>query len=370
MIQSSVRSSDPNGPKTMTGSAPAKAENNPEETGLVSGFLTRAVLTGFENLGLNPSLLCARVGVPLSEVMDPSVRLPRSVVWKLFNEAAELSGDPYIGLRLAKTPHARTAGGLLKQLVEVSKTGEDALRRSAAYGQLMADDLRVRVESDDAEFVLELAPAEPDVELMGRAMESWMGAICELLNQAMVGPVLPLRVAFRHSAHGTVRRYEDFFGCPVQFGSTGYRLHLPLRALRQEMVAAQPRTAQMIEEAAASELRSLAPEVTTAVSERIRRAIEGHQEARRAEVARSLGISERTLRRRLQQEGRTFRGLVDQTRRQVALSLLTDPRRSVAEVAQRVGFDGSGSFARAFRRWTGESPSSYRTRLRANDVSS
>jgi len=78
------------------------------------------------------------------------------------------------------------------------------------------------------------------------------------------------------------------------------------------------------------------------------------------EVARALGCSRQTLYRRLKAEGATFAGLVDGVRRRLALRLLRDEGVSVKEAAWRLGFSDPAAFSRAFKRWTGESPSAAR----------
>ncbi|MBW2162053.1 MAG: helix-turn-helix transcriptional regulator [Deltaproteobacteria bacterium] len=75
-----------------------------------------------------------------------------------------------------------------------------------------------------------------------------------------------------------------------------------------------------------------------------------------------MAIGQRTLQRRLREEVSSFRMIVDRERRNMALSMLEEPKRRVIDVAQAVGFDDATSFAKAFRRWTGESPTAYQAR--------
>jgi AraC-like DNA-binding protein len=158
--------------------------------------------------------------------------------------------------------------------------------------------------------------------------------------------------------------YEVFFGCPVEFGTKGYFLELPGEPLRKEMIARQPRVAARLEEVAESYLRAIAPEFETLVRENVRVAIDKRERPTRAYIAKQMGIGERTLGRRLEEEGNSFRTLVDDTRCKLALSMLRADELSVSEIAHVIGFQDSTSFTKAFRRWTGESPSARRERLR------
>ena len=83
-------------------------------------------------------------------------------------------------------------------------------------------------------------------------------------------------------------------------------------------------------------------------------------EPEQAQLARSLGMSERTLQRRLRDEGLAFAALVDKVRTELAELYLSDPKLAVFEVAFLLGYSEPSAFNRAFRRWTGQSPSQFR----------
>ena len=81
-----------------------------------------------------------------------------------------------------------------------------------------------------------------------------------------------------------------------------------------------------------------------------------------AEVARQLGLSTRALQRRLAAESTSYGALVDGTRRELALAYLREARHSMTDIGYLLGFSGAASFTRAFRRWTGKTPSEYQRR--------
>ena len=83
---------------------------------------------------------------------------------------------------------------------------------------------------------------------------------------------------------------------------------------------------------------------------------------RLAELCRSVGVSERTLRRQLSQEGTSFHAIHDRLRIERALALLQEPKLSIAAVGAQVGFRDPREFRRAFKRWTGATPSAARAR--------
>jgi AraC-like DNA-binding protein len=352
----------PDTTKIMAERASSEHSEAPRDrsTTFMSGFVTRGVLISFRILGLDPELVCARSGVSLVDLMDPASRVPRGVIWSLFMEAERLSGDSSIGLRVAQAIPAGAGGGIVSQMATVSETGLAAIRHLARYHKLIADGLEIQLREEDATLVIELTPAERDDALVRQAMEAFVGGIWKAIDEAMIQPLVPVRVSFRHAPPSKLAPYEEFFGCPVEFGAVGYCLRFPLSALEQEMIAAQPRAESRLRELAESELRLIAPEFTVAVSEKVRTAIEDHERPTHASTAKRLGIGQRTLQRRLREEGSSFRMIVDRERRDLALAMLREPARRVVDVALAIGFDDATSFAKAFRRWTGQTPTAYR----------
>ncbi|MEM7138671.1 MAG: AraC family transcriptional regulator [Myxococcota bacterium] len=331
-------------------------------TTFISGFVTRSVLSSLSSLGVSTKALCAAVGVDANALMDATARVPRGVVWSLFSEAEKLSGDPLIGLRVARSMPSRAAGGVLSPLVEVSETGEEAVRCLSRYAKLIADGMDVEVAQDDGSLTVRLIPAEKDATLTSRALEAFMAGICKVLAEAMTDPITPTRACFRHAPAAPLEVFEGAFGCVVEFRAPHYALEFPLDALQQEMVAAQPRAASRLRDLAESELRAIAPEFTVAVGEQVRVSIEDRERPTHASTAKRMGIGERTLQRRLREEGSSFRRIVDRERRIMACTMLKEPKRRVIEVALAVGFDDATSFSKAFRRWTGEAPSAFQAR--------
>src|SRR5690606_4662577 len=124
---------------------------------------------------------------------------------------------------------------------------------------------------------------------------------------------------------------------------------------------ADPRLAQMHEQFSAARLAELSlnsvsiPELRQWLRARISPRL-----PRRAQAASALGISERTLARRLQEQGQTFDGLLDDVRREMALQAVAETNRALADIAQTLGFAESSTFYRAFQRWTGMPPARWR----------
>lgn len=329
----------------------------------ISGFATRGVLIGLSLLGLDTELLCAPLGWSATELMNPAARVPRSVVWFLFSEAERVSGDPSIGLRVAQAMPAGAAGGTLSQLANVSGTGLIAIRNFAKYCKLLANGLEVRLSLDPTRVLMEFIPAEQETKLVRHAMEALLAGVWKVIDESMIKSPVLKSVSFRHLPPPQVDLYQRFFGCSVTFRSSSYCLQFPLEALQKDMVIGeQTRTKLMLQSLVESELRTIAPEFTVMVGEQVRIAIEQQELPTISLIAKRIGVGQRTLQRRLQKEGASFREVSDRERRNLALRILRDPGARIIDAGLAIGFNDATSFAKAFRRWTGECPTDYQAR--------
>jgi AraC-like DNA-binding protein len=159
--------------------------------------------------------------------------------------------------------------------------------------------------------------------------------------------------------------YESFFGCPVRFGRTRNVLVTPTAALAVPLPWASPMAYRLSLRLLDSEADNLnrMPGLGRTVERALSRCLP--RAAPLSEVAASLNLSERTLRRQLADVGLSYRALLDDSRKSRALDLLASGRRSLTEIGDETGFSDARSFIRAFKRWTGHSPALVRDRLRA-----
>jgi AraC-like DNA-binding protein len=331
----------------------------------VGPFVTREVLAGFRRLGLPLAKLCAAAGMTPEELMDPDARIPTAVHWALWREAERLSGDPSLGFHTAEAIPMTALGGPIGQLAAVSETGLDAVRLVARYGRLISDGFHIELHEDETTVTLELrlAGIVAGIEDASarHSYESFFAVLWRMSREMFAEPPTPTRVSFRHSPPPDVAAYERFFGCPVVFSAPAYRIQTPRRLLEQPTIASQPRAATRLQDLLESELRTRGADFTVAVAEQIRAALEQHERPTPASIARRLAIGQRTLQRRLREEGSSFSKIFEREQRDLAVALLRHGSR-VIDVAYAVGFGDATNFSKAFRRWTGASPSAYRAR--------
>ncbi|MCB0963528.1 MAG: AraC family transcriptional regulator ligand-binding domain-containing protein [Acidimicrobiales bacterium] len=251
--------------------------------------------------------------------------------------------------------------GALGLAIKTAPTLGAALARLVRYILVLSDTLDYELVDEPGGRVFALTGRPAHRRGAALANECALAAVTSILRQAAGDPdLVPREVSFRHAAPATDAHHRAWFGCPVTFGADLDGLHLTSEQLARPTLLADAGLsayllAQLDELRSQTAARSLVDEVRGAVADAL-----ADGQPSKSQVARRLGMSERTLHRRLAEEGASFQDLVTATRREAAESLLRSERHSLAEVAFLSGFSDQTAFTRAFKRWTGHTPAAYR----------
>jgi AraC-like DNA-binding protein len=325
--------------------------------------LVRLVLVQLDKLGelgLARNLLLREAKIDESQLRDPDGRIPLDAVSRLWHAAASHVTDPAFGLRIGADTSVRE-WGLVGYAVAYSSTLGSALNRFAHYSRVMSDALVVRIDTEhDAAWVrLDVQPA---MRAFRPAVDARLAALLSACREMLRAPVTPLLVQLSYRQPADVKEYERFFGAPLEFGSLTSSFLLRSEDLARRLAVADKTLVGYLDTLADQKLASIGTE--RSLRERVRRALWSELSERTPTleaVARSLGVSARTLQRQLRQEGVTFAKLLAELRREMAPSLLRDGQNSVSEVAFLLGYEDPSAFRRAFQRWFGRSPRSFRS---------
>jgi AraC-like DNA-binding protein len=169
-----------------------------------------------------------------------------------------------------------------------------------------------------------------------------------------------------HRKPADISRHQQIFGCPVRFDMPVTQTVMSARALTTSLAQADPHLAGYLERQADAMLDAvpIGRDLATGVRSALR--AERRLGAANAErTARRLGLSVRTLSRRLREEGTGYRAIYDELRAERARQQLAQTDRAIAEIADQLGFANPQSFQRAFRRWSGTSAARYRAQFSA-----
>lgn len=322
-----------------------------------SRMIPRALVV-LRRRGADVDALIRAAGLPPDAERREEVAIAPASFEALMAGAAAMLDDPLVALRLPDALEfpAYHVGELAAR---ASPTLREAFERVGRYASLFYAYLSYAYEERDGELVV--IHRQRHRARGGRYGNEY--ALASTLHHArrITGVALaPRRVWFAHR-EGDLPALRAFFGTDdVALGRSDSGLAFPADAADLRSVAHDPRLLATAEQLAEQALRDAPPEadLIAAVTARLR----AGPTSSVGDVARSLRMSPRTLQRRLAGRDTSFTSLVDRVRHDLACELLRDPSLPTAEVAYRLGFSDPASFGRAFRRWTGQSPSAWRAR--------
>ena len=318
------------------------------------------LLEALQRLGADRRRLLAAAGLAPSDLENPDGRVPSSRMLGLFQEAARRLQDPLVGLHAAERVYTR--GPLFYLLLSTPRFGE-ALQLLERFARVSLDTQRIGIAVEGEEVSLTIDPGDPAVRASYHAVDYIVGAILGSVRRAVSG-LRPTGVDLAHRLVGERAEWERAFGCPVRFDARRNVLRFPAAALERAPVAANRAIAEQIKRYNAALLARVASDrVGDRTADVVRMLLLDGLRADRGLVARRLGMSERTLKRRLREERTTFKALRDGVRVETARALLMNRDLKVEAVARSVGFNGTPAFSKAFLRWSGCSPARYRERL-------
>jgi AraC-like DNA-binding protein len=323
----------------------------------VSAAYVRIILGGAKRLGIDlcdvePPELCEKI-------KDPDGRIDREVANRIWVELARRSGDADIGLHLAE----QIEPGAFAVMDYAARSAADlrqAILRFVRYCRLIHDGARVYLteEGPEARLGFTLAggttPLREGAEFM---VASWLSSARQMTQQH----VIPRSVRFQHPRPERCAEHTRFFGCEVLFGEETSEVVLDSALLTLPVKSADATLGILIDRYAEEMLGRLP--AAGDIVERVRKVITEvlrDGEPSIESLAPRLGLSVRSLQRRLREAGTTYKQVLDQVRHDLALRYLGAGEMSIGEVAYLLGFSEASAFHRAFKRWTGSTPGEFR----------
>jgi AraC-like DNA-binding protein len=240
-------------------------------------------------------------------------------------------------------------------------TVRSSLERVERYCRLWTDNLtyEIRDRDDGIDFVVHRSgERRPGMRLSN---EATLASATSLIRQTSSPRFRPQKVLLKHPAPRSISAHERYFGCPVHFASGQDALIISSETLDRPNHLSDDGISRFLLTHLEAEIESLGTEIPVQVL--VEREISRSLSAgipRMADIARRLAMSERTLHRRLAESDLSFKSLVADTRRHVAVNLLRESSYTLTEVAFLSGFSEQSAFNRAFKRWTGHTPNAFR----------
>jgi AraC-like DNA-binding protein len=318
-------------------------------------------VTGQASPGVDTADLVKQLGLDPEGPIDPT-RMVSSAEYYDFL-AALADRDPNgLGLPLRIGASMRSDDyGAFGLAWKSAPTLRGSYARSERYGHVLgaAETYSLESTSDGLFFNLEKAGDGRTGMLLSN--EASLSAVDTISREVSTGVFAPLAVHFKHAPRGDVSVYEAHFGCPVHFESGRDALLVSEESIDAPNKLGDETIVGFFDRHLEQQLASLTQEHHLEL--RVRRAVatvlsEGVPTV--SFIASELAMSARTLQRRLSEQGHSFQSVVDMARKELAQRLLAETDYSLAEVAFLTGFAEQSGFTRAFRRWAGQTPRSYR----------
>lgn len=324
--------------------------------------LPRNILRVVSALGHDPAPLTEAAGIRQDALEDPDGRISLESYARLWSLIVDVPGVRD-GLAVVARQTDVSDLGVVGYVMANSRTLHDAFSAYERHGRLIANFVAFRVRADDRELRVEFACPQP---FAGMALFN-EGSVVQnhALARVLAGREPPLTAVLLSSpAHEGSAAFERTIGAPCVYGAGVTALVYPAEVAGWPVQKADPALFPFLERHAAA-VRALvgdgAPTWTQRTRDEVMTTLHDGVPAQRS-VARRLAVSERTLQRRLREEGTTYAAIVDECRRELALRHVADPSLPLAEVAFLLGYSETSAFHRAFRRWTGATPSEARRR--------
>jgi AraC-like DNA-binding protein len=245
---------------------------------------------------------------------------------------------------------------LFGYLMMSSATLGDGIRRVARYQGVLTGKPWLSLEDQPSGVRLQVGLANVDPDIHAIHAEYVAGLVLQVTSWVSEQPIAPVEARFSHAARCDEREYRRILRGPVIFGAERCELVLAPGVLELPSMHANERFAQLHEKFAA---QLLARQQDTSFAGRVRQQLIERLETGppdRSSVAKRLALSDRSLQRRLREEGTSFRSVLDECRRDLAGEQLQSQNTPIAEVAYLAGFSEVSSFTRAVHRWYGCTP--------------
>jgi len=305
-------------------------------------------------------------GTGISEAMleSPDARISYVQFGMLVRNALALSGNPALGIDVGKRLHL-PALGMVGLAIMSTSTMREALDAGLRHYKRIAPafDLSIEIEATTARFVVrESVPTAP---FQAFATETLLVAYA-LQARALLGKPLPVRrVQLAYPRPSYAERYDEIYDVPYTFDAATTWVELDASFLNERLAYGDPASAKLAEQYFAE--HPLPAHESDGLVLQVRRRIlaAAGKAPEVAHIARELQTSERSLRRALQELGTSYQELLDEVRRERALEWTRSTNMPFDQVASQLGFSDVRSFRRAFKRWTGRTPSELREEARS-----
>lgn len=330
------------------------------------GVLSRLAAERAVQAGIDIDALFSKAGIPITVMNDPSVRVAVRNQIQFLNLVADALKDNLLGFHIAQEFDLRELGSFYYVMASSERLG-DAIARESHYSSIVNEGLRISYQRTSL-FIIDFEYVGVERHHDRHEMEFWITCTLRKSRFFTNRELVPSAVSFVHRHEGDLSEMERYFACNLNFGGSADQLSFELQAADLPLVTADPYLNRFLvedyEKAIArrpSRNNPLRIRVENAITPRL-----PHGTANIGNIARDLGMSPRTLSRRLAEEGLTFSMVLDELRAVLAKRYLQNSELSISQITWLLGYTEASSFVHAFQRWAGMSPTDARRQIKSS----
>ena len=319
------------------------------------------VAKALDSYGCDSEELFAQAGLDHSRLRDPLARFSAAAVLKLWPIAVEATQDPDFGLTVASFWHPTTLHALGYSWL-ASNNLEEAFDCTVRYTRIVntAAQGAISTESSADSYRVLINPRNFNPNPEPASVDAVVTMLLIMCRAAYGSNFKLQRATFQHAAPPSLERFDELFQAPVLFAQAENTLCIDPEIVRESLATANPELVRINDRIVTDYLAHLDhSNLGMRVKSKLIEHLPGGHISE-AEIASSVNLSQRSLQRKLKQQGVSFSQLVESTRRELGLQYVRDPQYSFNEVAFLLGFTEPANFSRAFKRWYDKSPSQFR----------
>ena len=324
--------------------------------GYIIATWIKAIGRALDAAGCNGTAILALAGFDPEDLEGPTARCPLVNNGRLWELAVAATGDPAFGLKVAS--HIKhTTFHALSYALSASSSLKEAFERVRRLGQVGSDAVTYDLVKCGSEYRFVLTAV---ASLPHESMDALVSAHLRMCRSLAGREFSPRLIELRRPRPEKVDDFERLLRAPLRFSAPQNLMVFDAESIERRLDSGNPELARYNDVIALQHLKGIErDDIQGRVREVLLQRLEG-REPSQEEIAERLHMSARTLQRKLADSGTTYKEILDDTRHALALAYLSAPQHSVNEVTYLLGFSSGSCFTRAFRRWTGQSPTHWR----------
>ncbi|MCE2030166.1 AraC family transcriptional regulator [Sessilibacter corallicola] len=321
---------------------------------------TLTALAALEKNGIDTGPVLAELDIDPLLLKEPDSRISLEVSSKLMGKAVELTGDESFGLQVARLARP-TSWHALGYSMLASQSIRECFERLEKYGRIFSTVGYPLIHEDDNNYIaeLQLYPVAESL-VQNSQLEAVLASLVITCRHLYPQEFFLNKVTLPRHKPADTSNYEYMFKCPIEYDKARASLYIPLELVDTELPSANLTLARANDRICEEYIADMEEtDITILIRQHVLKSL--HKgEPQLNEIAIKLNQSTRSLQRKLSDKNTSFKLIVDNLRKELALDYLKQPQMSLGDISFRLGFSQLSNFSRSFKRWTGQVPSEYR----------